>query len=145
MAQKVIAFGTVGPAADQIAWKGILDDDTLGGGDSTNFHLECTRTAGSPAFVGGAPGLHVAIIKLPPFPPPQPVSIDPGPADWVGLDGGNQFGLNETKSISFHITNAPAPLGVTPATYTLICIIHWNATGVLADWRGPFIGVLVAP
>jgi len=55
MSKKQLDFGTCGPPGDQVRWKGILEDDTLGSGDTTRFSVELTRPTGQPAISNMAP------------------------------------------------------------------------------------------
>jgi hypothetical protein len=119
MAEKIINFGTCAPAAgDTVDWRGILDDDVLGAGDTTKFTVELTRPAADGALGDG--GVTVFVLKI----GPPTVTVDaPGPI--VGIDTGNTLLAGETKKVSFYITNAPA--GATPAAYFLVSVIVWGA------------------
>jgi hypothetical protein len=120
---KTIDFGTVGVAGDTVSWKGILDDATIGAGNTTQFHLEVTRPAADGALA--APGLSVYVLLFPAL--GNDVTIDaPGiafPGGSIGVDTGNALAAGETSSIDFQITNDPA--GATPAAYTMLSVVSW--------------------
>lgn len=125
-------------AGNDMKWKGIVDDQVLGAGATTTFHVELERPLGAiNDFAAAAPGLTVMVLKI----GPAAVSIDaPGPI--LGIDIGNQFTLGQVTSVDFLITNAPAAAGgVTPAAYFLLTIISWD-DGVNAP-EGPFVSPVI--
>jgi len=128
---KTVNFGTVGVTGDNISWRGILDDETIGPGATTEFHLEVTRPAADGALA--APGLNVLVVLL-----GADVTIDPPgllfPGGSLGADSGNTLAAGETRLIDFHVTNDPA--GASPAAYTLIPIVYWDSGSGLV---GPFV------
>jgi hypothetical protein len=123
----------VATAGNDIRWRGIVDDQTLGAGATTIYHVELTRPLAAGAL--GGPGLTVLVLKI----GPATVSIDaPGPV--LGTDDGNNFAAGETRSVDFHITNDPA--GATPAAYFLFTFILWD-DGVSPP-EGPFVSPVIA-
>ena len=118
MAEKELDFGMCGPPGDTVTWRGILEDDVLGAGDTTAFHLDLTRPPADGPLA--APGVTVLVLKI----GPATVTVDaPGPI--LGIDTGNALLAGETKRVTFHITNAPA--GAAPAAYWLFAFIQWGA------------------
>lgn len=142
MARKEINFGlaTVDPT-NNIAWRGILDNDMLGPGDDTDFHVVLARPAADVPFAPGAPGLDVWVIR---FPAPDAVAVTPGPAVGVGTDTGNQLVAGEIKTVDFQITNVPA--GGNPAGYILLAVITWDdGSGNVGFAAAPLPGGFVVP
>lgn len=125
------ALGVV-TAGNDMQWRGIVDDQTLGAGGTTTYHVGLTRPLAAGAL--GGPGLTVFALKI----GPATVSIDaPGPI--FGTDAGNNFAAGETRPVDFHITNDPA--GATPAAYFLLTIIFWD-DGVNPP-EGPFVSPVI--
>jgi len=111
MGKRILNFGTaVGvPDGNDIEWRAVLDDDTLGANVSTNFHVELTRPAGSGDVA--APGVTVFVFKV------GPVEVDGGVvADAIV----HPLEDSETQTADFHVAMDP-----TPGPYILFGVIVW--------------------
>lgn len=111
---KKIDFGKVGPAGNTVSVTGILDDDTLGAGDRTNFFVTVKREEGL-----AVTRLVIWVILL----APSSVNLYPT-SNTTGNGRIEELEPGESKSVHFLIDNGPE--GASPAAYSLLCVIQWH-------------------
>lgn len=114
MAKKKINLGTVGPEGDTVSVMAVVDDDTLGAGDRTNFFVTIYREEGEAISL-----LTVWVMLL----GSATVNLYP-PFSTAGNARITRLSPRQSNKIPFLIDNAVE--GDTIAKYSLICAVQWD-------------------